>query len=64
MLKNMLSSIGVTVPPHIPDVLDISYFTKITTNLAYDETNPTTHGYFHRDLLIKNESKNKTVTYK
>ena len=54
MLKLMIASIGVTVPPHIPDVPGIPYFTNISTNLASNETHLPTYKQLYRTLLIQN----------
>ena len=40
MLKQILYYIAVTVPLHVPEAPDIPYPTKISTNLAYNETHP------------------------
>ena len=64
MLKHVISSIGVTVPLHLPNVPDIPSITYISTTSAYNEIHPTTYEHLHRTLQTQNQSKNKTITYK
>ena len=51
MLKQILATIGVNVPPHISDVPGFTSFTKNSTTSTYDITNPPTYVQLRRHLL-------------
>ena len=64
MLKQILASIGVNVPLHIPDVPDILARTNISTTSTSNITHPPKYERLHRYLLPEKEVKNKLVPYK
>ena len=64
MLKQILATIGVNVPLHIPDITDIASITNISTNSPSDITNPPTYEHLHRNLLPEKGWKEKLVPYK
>ena len=53
MLKQILSSISVTVPLHIQDITGITYIKIISTTLESNETHPPTHEHRHIPVLIQ-----------
>ena len=64
MLKEILASISVNVPLHIPDIPNIPYPTKISTTSESEKTHTPTYDHLHIPLLTQNEPKNKLVPYK
>ena len=53
MLKQILSTVGVNIPLHIPDVPDFASFTNISTTSTSDITHPPTYEHPNRHLLPK-----------
>ena len=64
MLKEILASVSVNFPLHIPYIPNMTYLTKIFTTSASNKTNTPTYGHLHRTLLTQNEPKKKLVPYK
>ena len=64
MLNKVLSSAGVNIPLHIPDVPDIAYLTNISTTSTYNVTHPPTYDRLHRNLLPEKEGESKLAPYK
>ena len=64
MLKQILASVVVDVPLHIPDVPGIESLSNIYTNSTSNVTHPSTYERLHKQLIPKKEGKNKLVTYK
>ena len=63
VLKQILATVGVNVPLHIPDIPDIESLTNISTTSKSDITHPPTYEHFHRHFLPETEGKNKLVPY-
>ena len=64
MLKQILTTSGVNIPLHIPDVPGISSLTRFSTSSTFDRPHPPTFEHPHRHLLPKNDGKNELVPYK
>ena len=64
MLKQILDTVGVNAPLHIPDVPDVASLTNISTTSRPDIAHPPTYEHLHRLLIPKKEGKNKLVKYK
>ena len=63
-LKEFLSSMGVSVPLHIPEVPDIPPFTKFSRLSRYKVSAPPTYKHLHNNATIKNESTTNIVSTK
>ena len=64
MLKQIIATVGVNVPLHIPYVPDIPYLKKNSTTSKSDMPHPPTYKHLHRYLLPKKDRKNELVPYK
>ena len=64
MLKQLLSTAGVNVSLHIPDVPGISSLTDISTSSTSDMPPPLTLEELPNNLLPKKDGKNELVVYK
>ena len=64
MLKQLLSTAGVNLSLHIPDVSDISSVTDISTTSTSDMPHPPTFEHLNSHLLPKKDGKNELVRYK
>ena len=64
MLKQLLSTAGVNVSLHIPDVPDISSITDISTSSISNMPHPPTFEKLPRNLLPKKDGKNELANYK
>ena len=64
MLKQILSTVVVNVPLHIPYFTDISSLTHISKTSTSDITHPPTYDHLHSYLLPEKEGKNKLFPYK
>ena len=59
MLKQIIASVGVNVPLHIPDVPDIASIKNISTNSTSNVTYTTTYERLNRHFLPEKELKKK-----
>ena len=64
MLRQILATVGVNVPLHIPDVPDIPYLQSFSTSSTSDIPHSPTYDHLHRNLLPKKDGKNELVPYK
>ena len=64
MLKQILSTAGVNIPLHVPDVPDISSLTNISRTSTFDIIHPPTYEHLYRNLIPEKEGKKKMVPCK